>query len=507
MPENEFEKKVSSEMQELKFKPSEQVWLRVEERIRKNKKRRVFVIIFLLAGLALLGYWQRSNLFDEKKNNIVKVVAETPSGEKQKEPSANSSIETNSSSSTDQNTETVNQKKASNTGDKTINDQSTDERSVIKKKIIADPKNKIKKSKNNKKNETRIKPVSGKTKTEQKPEIISDVVSGNYQKQKPVADDNKIRDNSKANIQAEVKPDELKQTEIKPEETKIDSAKTGIIQPKKDLVNIKDTVAKDVLLNDSAKVVVEKKPSEKKWKWGLHLTPGISFLNKSFSIGSNKSFDAYNYQSSVGSVSGPPPARQKPSDIKAGFAFQLGAFVQRETSQRTSLSLGLQYGYYSNILRIGNRRDSLISYSQFSNVLDDKANFVYNAGGDTIKYTNRYHFIELPFLFQWRLNKNKAKPFTWSTGFTVGQLIASNAIMYDTAFNGIYYKNKSQLNKTQFSLSTGFSWTVANNNRVQWSLGPVANVHLSKLIDNPFENKGYLFFIGIRTGVLFNQKK
>jgi hypothetical protein len=237
------------------------------------------------------------------------------------------------------------------------------------------------------------------------------------------------------------------------------------------------------------------------------LAPGISSLNKSFSIGSNKSFDAYNYQSSVGSVSGASPARQTPSDIKAGFAFQLGAFVQRQISQRTCLSLGLQYGYYSNILRIGNRRDSLINNSQFANVLDDKANFVYNAGGDMIKYTNRYHFIELPFLFQWQLNKNKVKPFIWSSGFTVGQLIATNAIMYDTAFNGIYYQNKKQLNKTQFSLSTGFSWTNANNKRVQWSIGPVANIHLNKLIDNPFENKKHLFFIGLQTGVLFNQKK
>ena len=73
MPENEFEKKVSSEMYDLRFKPSAQVWLRVEERIKKKKKRRLFVIIFLLAGLALLGYWQRSNLFGEKKNEIVKI--------------------------------------------------------------------------------------------------------------------------------------------------------------------------------------------------------------------------------------------------------------------------------------------------------------------------------------------------------------------------------------------------------------------------------------------------
>ena len=83
MPENEFEKKISSEMHELKFKPSEQVWLRVEERIKTKKKRRIFIVIFLLAGLALLGYWQRTNLFGGQKNDIAKKVT-TDSPEKSK---------------------------------------------------------------------------------------------------------------------------------------------------------------------------------------------------------------------------------------------------------------------------------------------------------------------------------------------------------------------------------------------------------------------------------------
>src|SRR6185436_15916535 len=98
MPENEFEKKVSSEMQELKFKPSEKVWLHVEERIRKKNKRRVFIIIFLLAGLALLGYWQRSNLFGEKNTEIVTT-------EKQKEDNSKPTEETSNPSTTKLNTE------------------------------------------------------------------------------------------------------------------------------------------------------------------------------------------------------------------------------------------------------------------------------------------------------------------------------------------------------------------------------------------------------------------
>jgi len=503
MPENEFEKKVSSEMQELKFKPSEQVWLRVEEKIRKKNKRRVFVIIFFLAGLALLGYWQRSNLFGEKKNDIAKT-------EKQKENNPRTSDETNNSSTIDKSTETTKQEETTNnTADKNVDDKLTADRSVIDKRRIVVSNNETKKPKNNKKNEARVKPASEKTKTEQRPEIISDVVSANSQKQNPV-DDIKGKDtfNIKTSIKTDLKQDEVKQIEVKPLENKIDSAKAEILQPEKVVIETKDTVTKNELAKDSAAVVIEKKPLEKKWKWGLHFTPGFSSLNDgSISIGSNKSADALNYQSSAGSGTGVPPARQKPSDVKPGFAFQAAVFVQRQLSSRTSLSLGMQYGYYSNILHIGNRRDSLIGNSQLANFLDDKANFVYNAGGDTVKYTNRYHFIELPFLFQWQLNKNKTTPFTWSTGLTVGQLIATNAIMYDTAFNGIYYQNKKQLNRTQFSFSTGFSWTLANNKRTQWSLGPVANIHLNRLIDNPFENKKYLFFVGLRTAILFNPKK
>ena len=59
MPENEFEKKVYSEMKELRLQPSEEVWNKVEKRITKKDKKRGIIVIFFLLGLALLGYWQQ----------------------------------------------------------------------------------------------------------------------------------------------------------------------------------------------------------------------------------------------------------------------------------------------------------------------------------------------------------------------------------------------------------------------------------------------------------------
>ena len=503
MPENEFEKKVSSEMHDLRFKPSGNVWLRVEERIKKKKKRRIFVVIFLLAGLSLLGYWQRGNLFGENENDIAKTVRKDPPGQKQKEENSRSGEDTNSNATIKQNTETTKPGETKNTTGKTA-DKLTDDRSVIDKKDIAVSKNEISKPTKNKE-EAKGKTGSVKTKKDHKHEASIAIVTANPKTKSGIVDD--TSKDLKTNPETSEKPEDINQLETKPGENKIDSAKVVTGDQEKNSTTKPDTLLKADPTKEPAPQIVNKDPSAKKWKWGFHITPGISSLNDNdISFGGANFADALNYQSpTVGS--GSAPVRQKPSDVKAGFAFQMGAFAQRQLSSRTSLSLGLQYGYYSNILHIGNRRDSLTGNNQFSAVLDRNANQVYNAGSDTIKYTNHYHFIELPFLFHWQLNKNKTKPFVWSTGFTLGQLISTNAIMYDTAFNGIYYQNKKLLNKTQFSLSTGFSWTIANHKKVQWNLGPVANIHLNKLIDNPFDNKGYLFFVGLRTGVLFNSKK
>jgi hypothetical protein len=504
MPENEFEKKVSSEMQELKFNPSQKVWLRVEERIRKKNKRRVFIIIFFLAGLALLGYWQRNNLFGGKGTEIVTT-------EKQNENNFKPSEETkNNPSTSKQNAETTKQEEPKNTNDKTVNNKTTVTKSLIDKKDIEVSKNEIRRPKDNKKNGTKITPSPKENKLEENPKVSNDMASENSQKQTPNINDVKAKDTFVVNTNPEtiIKRDEIKTTGVKPVENKTDSSKADISDKEKIITRKTDTVLKAEPAKEPSVPIARIDTSGKKWKWGLHLTTGISSLNNnSISFGEQKSAGNLNYQSSVGSGTSAAPPRQGPSDIKPGFAFEAGVFAQRILSSRTSLSLGLQYAYYSNRLGIGRRIDSLPINNRFSNTLDGNQDHVYNAGGDTVKFTNRYHFIELPLRFQWQLNKGKTNPFVWSTGLTIGQLVASNAIMYDTAFNGIYYRNKGQVNKTQFSLSTGFSWTLANDTRTQWSIGPVANIHLNRLVDNPFENKKYLFFVGLRAAVLFNQRK
>ena len=406
MPENEFERKISSEMQELKFKPSEHVWLRVEERIKTKKKRSIFVVIFLLAGLGLLGYWQRTNLFGEQKNDIAKTVSKDSPGEKQKEDNSQTTNEKNNSSAIKQNTETTKPEVTKNTTDKTVNDKLADDRSVIDKKDIAASENKINKPKKNK-DETNEKPAVVKNKKNNKPEGSIAVVSANSKTKNGVVDD--ASKDLKTNSEPITKQEEVNQAEVKTVESKIDSAKVVIAEQERNATIKSDTLLKAEQTKDPAPQIVKKVSSEKKWKWGLHITPGVSSLNDNdISFGGANFADAFAYQNPVGSgTASPPPPRQKPSEIKTGFALQIGAFAQRKLSSRTSLSLGLQYGYYSNVLHIGDSRSSINSNNQFYSALG--RNQVYNAGSGTTKYTNHYHFIELPFLFQWQLNKNKAK--------------------------------------------------------------------------------------------------
>src|SRR5262245_36513818 len=58
MAENELEKNVRKEMDEFKVHPSEEVWPKIEERIRERKRKRriLFFILFSSIALMLGGY-------------------------------------------------------------------------------------------------------------------------------------------------------------------------------------------------------------------------------------------------------------------------------------------------------------------------------------------------------------------------------------------------------------------------------------------------------------------
>jgi hypothetical protein len=507
MPENEFEKKVSSEMQELKFKPSEAVWLRVEERIRRKNKRRVFVIIFLLAGLALPGYWQWDNFFGGKKSEIVK-TENTPleknntvnDNENEKEQT---DITNNTQKEKTHVTNGNNEEKGILNNDNSIN--KTDKRSpefdipgktkVDKKRTVL-PVDQVKKDP--KKNKKDPKPAQGKEVTLTESDLAILTIDEPQTTKKETA--------TKKNIDNNIVNQDVDQ--INKPSTKVDSIKADTIVKKADikkdsLVKKIDSVSKIVAV-DSPIVNIPKNPSDKKWSFGIEFIPGKSSLKEDlFSFSMNKSADL---SANTGSGSGIVPAG--PVKSSSGFAFQFGGFFKRQFTKRSSLTVGLRWAYYTEEFRIGARMFPASQSPAFSQLLNTLGvNSVYDAGGYNFSVVNHYHFIELPVNYIVQLNKSDAHPITLNAGLKVGQMFTSNALVYDTAAGGIYYSSRKQFNKTQFGISTSLNWKVTKKDKFYLAVGPLLDMHLNSLLDNPYDKKKYLLFVGLRTSVIFNSKK
>ena len=112
---------------------------------------------------------------------------------------------------------------------------------MIDKKDIAGSKNNISKQKKSKE-ETNGKPVSIKTKKDNKPEASTAIVSANSKTKKGVVDDKSK--NLKTDPETIAKQDDVNQSEVKPDESKIDSAKVATGVQEKNVTTKKDTLLK-----------------------------------------------------------------------------------------------------------------------------------------------------------------------------------------------------------------------------------------------------------------------
>lgn len=494
MPENKFENKVQQEMLGFKIKPSEAVWLNVEERIRKKKRRRFFFIIFFFAGLSLLGYWQRDFLFAD--SDVLSVESTTIHNDKILDSEA---IKTTAAAE-------YNKQAVTNSAKESVQPSAT----VTEKPIIS-PKKKIGSSVNKKEKTTAQvllttkKMPSVTNKATSKEIAVSQNTTDKTLKEVTTEEKSIVVKNSADSI-SDFRTEKLVEEDIA---NKIQINSIQKTEKEADLIAVAKILSDSTLKNElpADTLTVQKNASAKsaKWKWGLHITPGNAYLNEYiFSISSNKNFRGIGANtSSVGSPSLIPPA--DPSIRESGFSLQLGGFAQRKISSRMELSLGLQYSYYSDHILVGARRDSVLNFSPQLMAISD-ASIVYGAANSYTNYTSSYHFIELPVTMHIRLNKNLNKPFNLNLGVVAGQMFASNALVYDRSFGGIYFKNKSQFNKTQFSFTSGFEWTIPIR-KMQWSLGPVVDVHVNRFMLNPNETDKYLLMFGFRTRIIFPSKK
>jgi len=459
---SEFEKNVRRTMEGLRVHPSDDVWLRVEEQIRDNKRKRriFFFLIFSLVGLALAGY----GIFNLPGRPDVKTeVANARSKNAVKEATKNATLHT--TANWDKIVETV---------------PSYNEADKANKRVVGATFPQI---------STRIRRVSKNMNR-----IIEEKSPEEVRKALPeISSAEKTRNqvDTTNSMSLSLNNDQLR--ESRSQTKRVDSA---------------DSSSTAQLFNDSStnksseKLTSVKKPQMKnqsKWKWGVNISFGASTITQdAFSFKGTFYSDALAYSAPGNAAGGPTSGGfYGPSGSKAAFAFKAGVHRKKEISSRSSVSAGLMYAYLADEIKVG--QSAL--YTQSSSA----SRSAYYTGAPQNTYTEHFHFIELPLTYDWRMTKNSNRYFSLTGGMSGSYLVSTNALVYDTAQHGIYYHDNSLFTRMHFNLMVGTAYHVTT--KTEFAIGPQFSFDLTKLINSDVDKRKYFLYVGLDTRIFFERRK
>jgi hypothetical protein len=538
MSSNKFEKQVQENLEELQFTPSDAVWQNVEKELRKDKKRRRwFLLPLLLLCIGAGGYFayhnSNSHTNSIQKNTPISVPA-TP----YKEEAVTSDKQHDNAFSE----KYKNDDKAGNQAIVLDNSEANGTASLMPStnnkasRVVAnntDNKHDISVTLADKKDKTNFKKIK---------RVNSDLVTSIAQPEKQAktneikAKAGKVKDeDDRAVITSKNKTEEVafvtndatppteKERAVKDTDELIDLNDDLI---KKDTTQTKskiDTIASNIPNAPVVAKSVSKESKKSKWKWYGDIALGLSNLNTSFApLGAlgisseNKSADNRNFFNSGGNPIAVGNNLSVPSTSKPGFSFRAGITADRKISKRSSLSIGLQYAYYSNVGIAGQVADTAIINAglQNLNIADSRAVYV---SGPANKNGNQYHFLQIPVSFTTLIGKSKRLPWYWSTGFSLNYLITSNALVYNNTTR-VFNQNKDLFRPIQFGWHTGIEAEFFSKKQHPLRLGPQFNFNLSPLLKNVGSKnqvngsigKGTqdqrFTYIGIKASMLLNKK-
>ena len=490
MADPNFEKQVQQKMEELQFAPSETVWQKVDAEINKEKKRRPILWFIFFLGLTLAGtvFYFSNNLKNTSvtadnaivKKDLTQNKKQENIDNKKKGKSSESiaSVESYSETSGKKNKNEIiktdgfinkkNKKLIVSTfqneskkfADKNYSVKNQNEKSVNKNQLINKNKSSSKKLLINKQ------------------EKNEDDVAENMNAEKETKDVNK-----KINETVDEKKENNQQ---------IDSAKKTITTASE------KSIVKDSMINKTVAQKDKKTDTTSKWKIGITGGAGFSGINtglfKSAMVATPAAAPTNIYNPGTANIS---------SKINNGFSFSAGFFAKKFLSKRISFSGGVTYHYYSTTIKTGSYSDTTIFvYYPTANASSPVSNS-YNYGNSN-SYVNHYHFVELPLLISFQMNKNKNLPINWEAGFTVSYLINTNALQFDDTKN-IYYKNNSAFNKTQASAATALTIGFPVHGNIL-HVGPQFQYGFTQLLNKNSGNTEHLFFTGIKISTTLGKK-
>lgn len=480
MAVNEFEKNVQKVMDEFKLRPSEDVWQNVEKRIREKKKRRriIFFIFFSCIGLGLTGYGihvysTKENPGSEKNNQNIAEKSSNVTNDKQKTVTIDrkNSTRNTKNAGTSQNV-TVNRRIEANTiaidqihqNGKTTTKNTTQEKSIV----LPTRKN------------TRSIVNAGKTTGDQEENPATVLMPGNQ-----------FQNISLNNNQ-------------------VNSPDPGNGQPVQGIVPVNifiDTVSTKNNNNRTHDVMSEIKKMGTNNKnsgnieWGLNFSAGVSDIEQRVLFLEPKTISYNNYSTNPGTSGGGGTLfTYNQADNKSSFAFEVGARMRKKISKRSSLLTGIGYNYLSDKIRTGTKQ---ASNSQLSNLFNISA---YYAGTARQTYSDRFHLIVVPIVYDWRITSKAEHFLSVNAGTSISYLVSTNALVYDTAAGGIYYHSKKVFNQWGISVTSGLAYHRVTKN-AELNIGPQFSMGLSKIIRTDLDKRKYFLYSGVDATILFGKKK
>lgn len=500
MRENEFEKQVQKQLEDFQLNPSASVWENVEDQIRKKKRRRVVFYILLPAALVLLGYLTNYFLFTGSKTE-----SDSPEVTKDRMTQQPFPVKNERLLTTDK-TNTASQEK--------------------EKSIITQPQE-INKTDGSAEKEIPQNQKTSSVVKNNRPPVSKDLLIIEVKERSAIkhnddaslqkeSDDSPVINNNAPAKQDVVtvmdKPVTEADKKITIDQNTTEETKTqkDIVVAEKDPVITKtDSILKESPADNKDEAIAKKpvhrggKTAKFKINWGIDLSAGLTSNHTSiFSL--DKSYAADVYSSPGNSTGGGIPVINPPSSVSSGPAFKIGIAGEMQISERSRFSTGLQYAYVNNRIKTGAKQDTTIQVQadNFSSTI--RVNGIYR-GTQQNNYANSYHFIQIPVWYHLQINKGEKLPIQWNVGASFGYMFATNALVYNSGYSGIYYRDKDAFTKTHFNLGTGLSFRLKSKNRMEWVIGPELSFDMSPLMKNG--NKQYLLYGGIDTKLFFLKKK
>jgi hypothetical protein len=243
-----------------------------------------------------------------------------------------------------------------------------------------------------------------------------------------------------------------------------------------------------------------------KWQWGITASYGRSNAIQNL-VDFNKSAPAsLDYNVGPGLITGRVDTghyNNKP--YTPSNAYQFGFVVQRKIIKNGFISSGLNFVHLSTKSDVNAKKDSAYTVQNGNIITNSFYVSSFYQGGESKAYTNTYNFIELPVYFQQDLFYRHKLSLSYNAGFSIRQLLSSDALIYNR-YSNIYYSKDELLRKTQWQFLAGINLKINAGKNMALYVGPQFSYSLSNFLKDKDAGNFHLMNYGVQAGIMFHKK-